>query len=135
MVSIHATLYSNIDGTTARQTIIFSHVDTNLGGGYNATTGVFTAPVAGQYQFSLTFMLYYPSSSYSYYGDLNVLKNGNTIILVRADTHPQPGYFDTASGTTVIGLNKGDKVSVVANSARLYIYGGDYTYFSGFLIG
>jgi len=68
-------------------------------------------------------------------GELHLLKNGNMILRVRASTHGQSPYFDTASGTTVMGLNKGDKVSVEADVANMYIYGRDYTYVSGFLIG
>jgi len=135
MVSLHAWLSSDIRGTTSGQAIVFDQVDTNLGGGYNGTIGVFTAPVAGQYQFSLTFMLYFPSSSYSYTGILDVLKNGNMIIRVRADTHGQIGNFDTASGSTVIGLNKGDKVSVVVGTANMCIYAFRFTYFSGVFLG
>jgi len=135
MVSFHASLLLDITGTTYDQTILFSHVDTNLGGGYNATTGVFTAPVAGQYQFSLTFMLYQMSSSYSYFGELDVLKNGNMIIRVHANINQQASHVDSASGATVMGLNKGDKVSVVAAVEGMYIRGISYTYFSGFFLG
>ena len=134
MISFHANLSPTI-ATTNAQTIVFDHVTTNLGGAYNGTTGVFTAPVAGQYYFSLTFMLNNPSSDYSYFGKLDVIKNRNIVILVRADANPETGHFATASGATIIGLIKGDKVSVEANSAQMIIIGGEYTYFSGFMLG
>ena len=38
---------------TETQNIVFDHVDLNQGQGYDKTTGVFTAPVSGLYQFSL----------------------------------------------------------------------------------
>jgi len=62
------------------------------------------------------------------------MKNGNMIIPVRADTHRQTSYYDSSSGTTVMGLNKGDNVSVVAIYESLYISGYSYTYWSGFLL-
>ena len=132
-IAFHAILVSSIQGTTGGQTIVFNQVDTNLGGGYSNTTGVFTAPVAGTYVFSLTFYMYYPSSSYASYGELYIMQNNVQSIRVRLrlDNSVNEG---TASGTTVLSLNKGDHVYVQASYANMYILGGKMSFFSGFLL-
>ena len=109
-IAFHAYLASTILETTYGQTIVFNQVDTNLGGGYSGTTGVFTAPVAGTYVFSLTFEMYYYSSHASN-GELYIMKNQDQSIRVwlELDNNADEG---TASGTTVLSLNKGDQVYV-----------------------
>jgi len=132
-IAFHAVLTSDIHGTTRGQTIVFNKVDINLGGGYNGTTGVFSAPVAGTYVFSLTFHLYYYNSSSDYAGDLFIMKNHEYLLRVwqKLDSSADQG---TASGTTVLSLNKGDQVQVQAGSAHMAIGGGDVSFFSGFLL-
>jgi len=44
------------------------------------------------------------------------------------------GYQDTAPGTTVLSLNKGDQVRVQADTARMFIDGSKISTFSGFLL-
>jgi len=137
-IAFHASLYSAIPGTTSGRTIVFDQVDTNLGGGYSGITrGVFTAPVAGTYVFSLTIYMYYDrnrSSSYASNGDLYIMKNQDESIrvFVNLDNNAHRG---TASGTTVLSLNKGDHVRVQARTVNMYIGGNNYSYFSGFLLG
>ena len=46
-----ATLSTNIIFETAYQTVPFDNVKINEGEHYNSTTGIYTAPVAGMYQF------------------------------------------------------------------------------------
>ena len=123
----------NIHGTTYGQTVVFNQVDTNLGGGYSGTTGIFTALVAGTYVFSLTFYMYYRSSSYASAGELYIMQNNvqSIRVWVRLDNNADQG---TASGTTVLSLNKGDQVYVKASTANMYIYGGKLSFFSGFLL-
>jgi len=132
-IAFHASLSSVIRGTTNGQTIVFDQVDTNLGGGYNGTTGVFTAPVAGAYVFSLTFYMWY-SSSYASAGQLSIMQNNvqSIRVLVELDSNADDG---TASGTTVLSLNKGDQVHVQASSANMFIRGNKFSFLSGFLLG
>ena len=132
-IAFHASLSSNIPGTTSGQTIVFNQVDTNLGGGYNGTTGVFTARVAGAYVFSLTFYMNY-HSSYVRAGVLSIMNNNvqSIRVLVELDSNANEG---TASGTTVLPLNKGDQVRVQVGTDNMYINGNKLSFFSGFLLG
>ena len=131
-IAFHASLSSVIRGTTNGQTIVFDQVDTNLRGGYSGTTGVFTAPMAGTYVFSLTFVMYY-TSSYATYGELQVMKNNSMEIKVSNYVN---NFSDlgSASGTTVLVLSTGDRVYVRDDRGNMYLEGERLTYFSGFLL-
>jgi len=131
-VAFHVSLSSDIVGTTRGQTIVFNQVDTNLGGGYNNATGVFTAPVAGTYVFSLTFNMYYVSP-YATYGELQIMINDVMKLRVsnELDSYADEG---SASGTTVLVLSTGDRVYVRDDRGKMYLYGSRLTYFSGFLL-
>jgi len=48
---------SNVTGDGTNYTIIFGTEDYDIGGSYNAGTGVFTAPIAGKYQFNTSVSL------------------------------------------------------------------------------
>ena len=132
-IAFHAYLSSAIHGTTSGQTIVFDRVDTNLGGGYSSTTGVFTAPVAGTFVFSLTFYMNYPRPPYASVGELSIMQNNvqSISVWVELDSNANRG---TASGTTVLSLNKDDQVQVKANRADMFIGGYKFSFFSGFLL-
>ncbi|XP_063413026.1 complement C1q subcomponent subunit C-like [Mytilus trossulus] len=62
------------------QTLVFDKVYLNEGGGYNAHTGLFTAPVNGIYYFAVTFMA----------------QSGNTHLLLLKNNHEiARGYGDS----------------------------------------
>jgi len=124
-IAFHASLSSDIRGTTVGQTIVFNQVDTNL--------GVFTAPVAGTYVFSLTFFLYYGSSSYSTDGYLEIIINSVVKLSVYQENNGLNSH-GTGSGTTVLLLTKGDEVHVSAERSRMHIVGYSKSFFSGFML-
>lgn len=114
---------------TANNPFIFNVIVENEGGGYNASNGRFTAPVAGRYMIifhGLTdsnsvqcdFRVYINGSSPNYYGGYAGNWSGH-----------KPSH-----GTWVIRLNAGDYVDMRA-VADTFIYSAPHSYFSGYLIG
>ena len=75
----------------------------------------------------------YYSSSYSSAGELSIMHNNVQSIRVRLRLDSNV-YEGTASGTTVLSLNKGDQVHVQADRANMFIDGRKLSFFSGFLL-
>ncbi|XP_052104492.1 complement C1q-like protein 3 [Mytilus californianus] len=111
----------------AKDVIKFDKVVTNNGNGYNPITGIFTAPIAGVYQFSYTVM----SDTGKYlavYLSHNNKKQQS--IWLKDTTH------DTGSNNIILNLQKGDKVKVKSHgNYTIYSDGNLYSSFSGYLIG
>ena len=112
--------------------MIYDEVETNKGSGYDATTGIFTAPVEGTYVFIWQVVT---QNSGIGYCDLDLYKNGSRhLIMSRADSRGRVGgTSDAASNSAVLTLNTGDTVGIRAGSCD-YVYGRPYTSFSGFKI-
>jgi len=131
IIAFHASL-SNVWDTTDGQTVVFDKIETNIGGAYNGTTGVFTAPISGSYVFSLTYHMFYDKSHVSI-GQLRIMQNNEVKIRVyRGLTNELNGA--TASGTTALFLNKGDHVYVQAGDTHMSIGSNKFSYFTGFLL-
>ncbi|XP_052814265.1 complement C1q-like protein 2 [Mya arenaria] len=135
-IAFYASLSDDISKTTASAPLVFNNVITNIGGGYEPSTGVFTAPTNGLFVFSLTVRQYgYPS--YGFEGHFSIKKGDVVVMKVYPDMHGKDNEFDTASGTTVLELSKEDTVYVVADESGKFIEGNqDFsTYFSGYQFG
>ena len=113
-------------------TIIYPNYRFNVGNHYNLSTGVFTAPVDGRYQFNAHFMLHttYANASNMYWG---IVVNGVNYALINYGAASQDGGQTIAS---TIQLSAGDSayVSLVSGSS-IQTYGKEYHGFSGYLIG
>ncbi|CAK6980192.1 hypothetical protein F7725_004747 [Scomber scombrus] len=107
------------------KTLIYRAVKTNIGGAYNQSTGIFTAPVAGVYYFTLFHHAGRKCGTVLY-----LYKNNQQVIM----TQNHPAETAQNGGNAVfLQLQPGDQVYVnmLANS---HVYGTDHhTTFSGFL--
>ncbi|XP_073331177.1 complement C1q-like protein 2 [Pagrus major] len=109
-------------------TLIYNKVFTNIGNAYNPSTGIFAAPVAGVYYFSI----YYHAGGH-HEGKLFLYKNGQLMIM----THDHKSDSDTADngGNAVfLQLQQGEQVYVQL-AANCHVWGSDlHTTFNGFLV-
>ncbi|XP_037614172.1 caprin-2-like isoform X1 [Sebastes umbrosus] len=109
-------------------TLIYRTVITNIGNAYSPSTGIFVAPVAGVYYFTI----FYHASGENY-AHLLLYKNNNVTVW----TNDHKSSFDTADngGNAVfLQLQRGDQV-FVRMAANTTVWGTDYdTTFSGFLV-
>eukprot|EP00105_Crassostrea_gigas_P008401 XP_011422961.1 PREDICTED: uncharacterized protein LOC105325203 [Crassostrea gigas] len=107
--------------------LVFPHVVTNNGNGYNPSSGKFTAPTDGTYVFFVTVNAY--GSNYIY---LNIVLNGSS--KVRTMSHNTASYM-TGTNMAVLQLFKGNYVWVSRHTGKSY-YSNDVpiTTFSGFLL-
>ena len=120
----------------AGQVIKFQTVDTNQGSHYSSSTGRFTAPVAGFYQFNFTGFGYNGGAV----GTTNVIvflrKNGtNYIALVYDHNNVNGTTYPSATGSAAVYLSVNDYVDLYVSSAGIYADTSNlYTAFSGFLV-
>nr|XP_022324117.1 multimerin-2-like [Crassostrea virginica] len=118
---------TNYNGGWIGSILIFPHVVTNIGNGYNPTTGKFTASKKGTYVFFVTVNT--ESKNYIY---LDIVHNGAS--KVRTMSHNTASYL-TGSNMAVLELNKGDTVWVSRYDGKSYYsHSVPITTFSGFLL-
>ena len=116
----------NAGNLSGNITIIYNLVWINNTNSYNNSTGIFTAPVSGNYYFNVFGM-----------GNLNLIyldirKNGSSIGARPYENNG--GTYQAASGSVIVYLQTNDQVYVHLIDTTT-MYGGDHNGFSGFLIG
>ncbi|XP_048732012.2 uncharacterized protein LOC125648967 isoform X2 [Ostrea edulis] len=118
-VAFHAVAYSSTSVTD----IIFDHVITNIGDGYDNATGVFTVPTTGLYVFSWTIEAYGQLTEGALL--VNGVQNG------QSRAHESTSHYDTTTSFAVLNLTITDKVSVRVIRGRAE---ARHTMFSGWKI-
>ena len=109
--------------TSSNITMVFDEVKISKGGGYNPSTGYFTAPIAGVYNF-----MHHLSAQSSLLTELNIQVNG---IVYAGFKNAAGGYKNSASIRAIVYLNVDDVVRVHGIGAT---DGGYRHYFSGFYL-
>ncbi|KAL3871593.1 hypothetical protein ACJMK2_039584 [Sinanodonta woodiana] len=111
-------------GLQRQQTLVFDNVYINVGNGYDATTGVFRAPVAGMYIILMTV-----SGVGGYQSDdVEVVHNGVTVCCAVAPH----GNYGGCPCNAIVHLNVGDTVWIrgIYDRPDDRIFGDYYTTFS-----
>ena len=121
-------------GHTLNSVVLWNDVRTNVGSHYSAATGRFTAPVAGNYFFSVG-AICGSSSPAASSGSVQIRLNGSSIKDGHWNITNDP--WENVGATTVVTLNANDYIDVyVQGSSTAYMYGFNiFSNFNGYLIG
>jgi len=101
-------------------------VRTNEGNGYNPSTGIFTAPDLGIYNFQCTVLAVQRTSAY-----VALYINGALIVRNHAPANGAR-YTTTNTLSMIVKLKKGDKVWIQKYHDTLKLYGSTFSSFQGF---
>ena len=113
--------------TTGGAKLQFNIVDCNDGQGYNVSTGVFTAPMAGMYHF-------YWSLLFVSGGNVRIDFKLNGTEKVRSYRYTDDGHHSSTSGSIYLRLKVGDRVYLEADRDGGKIHSDRYSTFGGELI-
>ncbi|XP_061195982.1 uncharacterized protein LOC133204256 [Saccostrea echinata] len=112
-------------------TLVYNKVINNVGGGYNRYTGIFTAPVVGNYIFYVSIKSYQQKSIF-----VDIVLNGSSKVRAGAVANPPHESYETGTNLVTLRLQQGDTVWVRYKHGYGYWVQSDtpVTTFSGFLI-
>ena len=114
---------------TSDQTILFDNAKINEGEHYNVTTGIYTAPVTGIYQF-FAYVRSSPKASWTLIlGSLTYINPKETY-----NDEPEP---EAEGASVIVRLQAGQTVHVNTGNQPYTVTGdsiGRYTWFGGYLL-
>jgi hypothetical protein len=124
---IFAARASSSDGMYVTGDMTHTVTITNIGNGFDKTTGICMAPVAGMYQFNY-------SSQGNYYGSVQVFVKKNGSNQFGTYEGNADGNYGILGMTFQMSLVKGDQINMSVNTGQVYIRDDMPAFFSGFLI-
>ncbi|XP_070578719.1 complement C1q tumor necrosis factor-related protein 5-like [Ptychodera flava] len=120
---------SSMGQVSSETTVIYNRVISNVGNGYNTSTGKFTCTVSGVYFFMISASSYTSSNLY-----LCLMKNSQILACVM-ERRSSSGLRGSACNSVIIELQDGDEVWVRLGSGHaLFSDGNKYTTFTGYLL-
>ena len=119
----------NVSGSG--QVFIFNRVDINVGNHYNSSTGVFTAPIAGNYYVNF-YMLAQSNDNF----DINIRKNNSRYSECdfRCNNGAVASNF-TLSGSALVSLSASDTCDIYVAADTAGIYGSGLSGLQIMLVG
>jgi hypothetical protein len=125
--------YRSSNWSTIPGVVILDQTTVNVGGHYSTSTGRFTAPVAGTYQFTLYTLAYTTTNNFN---DNWLRKNGTAVVGSWLRTWYGSTTGAVASMSTYMTLAVNDYIDFyVNNGPTLYSDGNGWIRFGGHLIG
>lgn len=130
--------YGTANTPSSGSFIVFPTIQVNVGGAYNTSTGIFTAPIAGIYAFFSSNIGANSSSVWR----TNFRYNGTDIFQLRnPNTASGSAYATNSVGlySVEMAVNDTMRIYVTSDSGANFYPGGasstnDYWYFAGYLI-
>ncbi|XP_056000150.1 complement C1q tumor necrosis factor-related protein 3-like isoform X2 [Ostrea edulis] len=125
VVAFHAVLTNDLQNVPKNTILKLGSVQTNEGGGYNPTTGKFTAPTDGVYSFSWTY--HTNKGSVAYVGGY---VDGKQTVYI--GIYGQASSWKSTSGHLVVKLTKGKQFWIQVAIGNIQWLSGGYTFLSGY---
>jgi hypothetical protein len=125
---------TNVTGDGTLYTIVYDSERFDYNSNYNTSTGVFTAPVTGVYQFNISSYLYILSIGLTV--EVTLVTSNNTYQLVAQSGYT--GYAQFPVGSITADMDAADTAYVtvkVSGTTKTISLGQANNYFSGFLVG
>ncbi|CAC5390052.1 C1QL [Mytilus coruscus] len=126
-VGFLATLSKSLEDIGMHATVVYDAVKTNIGGGYDPITGIFTSPSDGLYYFTWT-TLTEPKGSFI----TSLQHNNNAVVGNHARANGLDEYLPS-SQSAVVQMKKGETVYIRTWAQGQYL-SGFWSSFSGFEI-
>lgn len=106
-VAFYAYMSTSENAPSNHHTLIFDVIKTNIGGGYNKHSGMFSAPVAGVYV--LTWTIYSGDNGKTAFG---IFVNDDMVCSTFGETNDVDYDYDSDTGVIVVSLNQYDDVFI-----------------------
>lgn len=130
VVAFHVRLSRDPVTFKSGKTLVYDDVRINIGGGYNKTTGHFTAPVSGVYAFFVNCMALVDATHFQ---EARILLEG--MQLASCLSHrPGADIWDFGGAQVLVHMTAGQKIWMAHELGDVHARGGFWQMFSGFLL-